>query len=227
MALRLMLVRESFNNDTGLPEGLYLAHGTPRQWLEPGRKVVADRAPTCFGPVSFTIEPIPDRGTVNVRVILPGRNPSTVTKLKLRMPAAVPITAVTLNGRPHEAFDAASETVDLSGVEGEALMVVHYRAATPKPEPMVLGRHIRRTPAPGDYCPTAPGADPENGSGHHSGRHANPHGLPELATGLFQDLYQDMGRCLAVLQEDGPRNPSTCGQGVERAFRGCQGNAEP
>jgi len=129
MALRLMLVRESFDDSTGLPQGLYLAHGTPRQWLEPGKVVTVDNAPTAFGPVSLHIESELDRGIVHARVMLPSRDPAAVTKLKLRVPKPATIIAVTRNGQPCGKFDAATETVDLSGLGGEALLEVHYSAA--------------------------------------------------------------------------------------------------
>ena len=133
MALRLMLVRESFDDASGLPQGLYLAHGTPRQWLEPGKSIVVDRAPTCFGPVSCSIESMLDRGMVKVRAMLPDRDRASTIKLKLRVPKAVPITAVTLNGQPHGSFDSASETIDLSGLQGEVVLVVHYNVGTREP----------------------------------------------------------------------------------------------
>ena len=43
--LRLMLVHET-------PGGLELAYATPRAWLEPGKRIAVNRAPTGFGPIS-------------------------------------------------------------------------------------------------------------------------------------------------------------------------------
>jgi hypothetical protein len=52
--IRLMLVDETETRD-GRPAGLRLAYATPRSWLRPGQKIVVRRAPTSFGPISFSL----------------------------------------------------------------------------------------------------------------------------------------------------------------------------
>lgn len=122
--LRLMLVRESFNHDTGVPEGLYLAHATPRGWLEDGKEIVVDEAPTCFGPVSYRIASKLAEGVVHVALDLPTRNPMAETKLKLRLSDPWQITSATVGDGSALPFDAATGIIDLSGMTGTHEIVV-------------------------------------------------------------------------------------------------------
>lgn len=52
----------------GRPEELLLAHFTPRGWLEHGKTIRVVRAPTMFGPVSFTLRSRLDEGVVEAQV---------------------------------------------------------------------------------------------------------------------------------------------------------------
>ena len=115
--LRLMLVRESFNHETGVPEGLFLAQATPRAWLEDGKTIDVKEAPTCFGPVSYRIQSHVAEKYVQVAVTLPERNAMTATKLKLRLPQPYRIAEVTA-GDTLVPFDAATEELELSKVRG-------------------------------------------------------------------------------------------------------------
>jgi hypothetical protein len=122
--LRLMLVHETTARD-GSPRGLELAFATPRQWLRPGRRIQVREAPTSFGPVSFTLEP--GASSVQASVVVPDRAPPRTLKLRLRLPRGGRITSVTVNGRPYARFNAATETVDLSGARGTLDLAVGYR----------------------------------------------------------------------------------------------------
>lgn len=117
--LRWMLVRESFNNGTGLPENLYLTHATPRHWLEDGKQVRVVNAPACFGPVSFTVTSFIAAGRVEANVTVPSRNPPTGMFLKLRVPGGMKLSSVTVNGRTHGAFDADGCVIGLTGCAGQ------------------------------------------------------------------------------------------------------------
>ncbi len=116
--LRLMLVRDSFNHETGLPENLYLAHATPREWLEHGKEIVVDAAPTCFGPVSYRITSRLAEQRVDVSVDLPTRNAMKETKLKIRLPEPFQMVAVTRAGE-NVPFDGTTGIIDLSGLTGQ------------------------------------------------------------------------------------------------------------
>ena len=53
--LRSLLVHET-RDAGGAPHGLELAFATPRPWLRAGRRIAVERAPTSFGPVSYSLE---------------------------------------------------------------------------------------------------------------------------------------------------------------------------
>ncbi len=102
--LRGMLVRE--DGDT-----LWLAAGTPTRWLEAGKKIEVNNAPTYFGPVSYTIEG--SDSSVHARVILPSRNAIKNPWLVLRLPGGAHFQSVELDGKPWQDFDAATQRIRL------------------------------------------------------------------------------------------------------------------
>jgi len=107
--LRLTLVHER-RGPRGEPSGLELAFATPRRWLAKGKTIRVERAPTSFGPVSFSLAR--RGGTVQGRVELPPR--ATRTKLRLRVPRGVRVRSVVANGRALRVD--AHGTVELSGL---------------------------------------------------------------------------------------------------------------
>ena len=86
LALRQMLVRESFDSETGLPTGLYVAHATPRQWLEAGQVIRIKDAPTAFGPISCAITSHLADDYVAVRVVPPTRHAPHPLRIRVRLP---------------------------------------------------------------------------------------------------------------------------------------------
>ncbi|MBI2298485.1 MAG: LamG domain-containing protein [Armatimonadetes bacterium] len=118
LPLRLMLVRESFDSGSGLPRGLYLADATPRGWLAPGKQIQVTRAPTCFGPVSYTLSAEPSGRRVRATIAVPSRDAVATLRLKVRLPGRARLRVVTVNGKSHARFDPARETIDLTGLEG-------------------------------------------------------------------------------------------------------------
>jgi hypothetical protein len=119
--LRLMLVHETTERD-GDPLGLELAFATPRAWLRAGRRILVRNVPTSFGPVAFTLEA--SEGAVHGTVVMPERPLPRTLKLRLRLPPGRRIGSVTVDGRPFERFDRATETLDLSGRRGTLEVVV-------------------------------------------------------------------------------------------------------
>lgn len=127
LALRLMLVRESWNPDTGLPEDLFLGDAIPRPWLDDGQTVAVRNAPTAFGPVSYAIVSHLGEGRVEALIDVPGRDPIRRLRLKLRLPAGRRLESVSVNGQPHERFDPRRETIDLGGLTGRLAIVARCR----------------------------------------------------------------------------------------------------
>ncbi len=126
LMLRLMLIRESFTAETGEPEGLFLAHATPREWLADGKRIEVSGAPTCFGPLSYTIESALANGRVRAEVRLPDRDPIKSVRIKFRVPGTKAMASVTVNGEPHDRVDREAGVIDLTGMSGELSMVARY-----------------------------------------------------------------------------------------------------
>ncbi len=123
--LRLMLVHETAAAD-GRPDGLELAYSTPRGWLAAGKRVAVSDAPTDFGPVSYTLEAVGDdlvRASVTVPPRLSARDR---LGLRVRTPAGRKLTRVTVNGEPHDKFDPASGTIDLTGRSGQLMLTIQH-----------------------------------------------------------------------------------------------------
>ena len=84
--LRNLLVQDWDLDDDGKPETLRLCFATPRRWLEDGKHIELERAPTAFGPVSVRMESKLKEGTVVAEVDLPQRNQPKRTLLRARVP---------------------------------------------------------------------------------------------------------------------------------------------
>jgi hypothetical protein len=115
---RMMLVME--DGDT-----LWLARATPREWLAPGQRIKVTDAPTHFGPLSYEIA-ADGVGGITATVTLPSRNPAGQVMLCLRRPDAAPVREVRVNGKPWDEFDAARETLRLTGLSGTVTVEVRY-----------------------------------------------------------------------------------------------------
>jgi hypothetical protein len=125
-ALRLMLVRTTVD-DVGTPSGLNLAYATPRGWLEHGKTIRVAGFPTEFGTLACTITSDIRNHHVSAVVEVPSRDPLGPLSLRLRVPKGYGMVDVHVNGREWKAFDAAKETVDLTGSTGRVTVDVTYR----------------------------------------------------------------------------------------------------
>jgi hypothetical protein len=119
--LRLMLIHETASGE-GRPQGLELAYATPRSWLAPGNSIVVHSAPTCFGPLSFSITAA--KGVVRASVDVPTEQHPRFLHLRLRLPLGAQIAGVALNGRPYSRVDRRTATLDLSGRTGTITLTV-------------------------------------------------------------------------------------------------------
>lgn len=108
-----------------LCESLWLAKGTPRAWLEEGKRIVVKNAPTRWGMVSYAIDSRLTEGQIRARVTLPEDAP-VETKLRLRVPRPYAIETVKVNGQSWNDFDPEEETITLPvRREGPIEVVVH------------------------------------------------------------------------------------------------------
>lgn len=125
--LRTQILHEVCDGD-GMPSDLLLTHFTPRSWLENGKEIRIDQAPTLFGPVSLHVRSRLERNQVDVSFEAPVRRIPSQTWIRLRTPGRREISKVLCQGRGFEAFDAATEKIDLSGFSGRVELTVFYDA---------------------------------------------------------------------------------------------------
>jgi hypothetical protein len=121
--VRLTLVHETVDAG-GAPRGLELAYSTPRAWLAPGKRIVVRRAPTAFGPVSYTLTA--RLHSVAVRLQMPPRARVHELRLRLRRPGAPRITRVLVDGKLLPRPLVSPETIDLDGLRGTATIVADF-----------------------------------------------------------------------------------------------------
>jgi hypothetical protein len=121
----LMLIRELVDGN-GNPENLYLAHATPRGWLEDGKEIKVQNMPTFFGPISYTLTSHLSEDYIDASVTIPERDPVNDILMKVRAPKGYNIKGVAINGKPYENFDAEKEIINLKGKTGELEIKINY-----------------------------------------------------------------------------------------------------
>jgi hypothetical protein len=104
--LRSMLVME-------IGQDLFLARGTPRSWLEDGKRIVISKAPTHFGITGYDIRSFIKEGRIEAQVNPPARSHPDGLHPRLRTPMRVSIREVRINGKPWTDFDPAKEWIKL------------------------------------------------------------------------------------------------------------------
>ena len=118
--LRNVLVQDWDLSDDGKPETLRLLFATPRRWLEDGKTIKVERAPTTFGVVSVSVQSHLSRGEVLADVTLPGREIPARTQLRIRVPDGWRIRGAEAGGRKLEVDPAG--TVDLTSLRGRVML---------------------------------------------------------------------------------------------------------
>jgi len=114
--LRNLLVQDWDLSDDGKPETLRLLFATPRRWLEDGKQIKVERAPTVFGSVSVSVQSHLSRGEIHADVSLPDRAIPERTLLRVRVPDGWRIQHANANDRTLRVDEDG--TVDLTGLRG-------------------------------------------------------------------------------------------------------------
>ncbi len=114
--LRAMLVQDSDRDDDGKPETLRLLFGTSRRWLEDGKSIKVERAPTAFGEISVNVQSRLAAGEIVADVTLPGRNPPKQTLLRARVPDGWRVVSATAGATQFTPDERG--TVDLTALRG-------------------------------------------------------------------------------------------------------------
>ncbi|MGZ5566356.1 MAG: hypothetical protein ACXWKG_05010 [Limisphaerales bacterium] len=115
--LRNILVQDWDVDEDGRPDTLRLAYGTPKRWLDDGKTVKVERAPTAFGPVSYKIESHLSNGHVLAKIELPTRNKATQFLFRVRVPDGWHITRASVDNRALPVDQTGS--VDLTSLHGK------------------------------------------------------------------------------------------------------------
>jgi len=104
---RRMLIHER-DDDT-----LLLLQATPRRWLEDGKRIVVERAPTYYGPLTMSIDSHAGSGEIRASIELLARRQPGVLLIRFRHPQAKAIRSVSVNGQNWLDFDAKREWVKI------------------------------------------------------------------------------------------------------------------
>ena len=117
--LRYMLVQDYDLDDDARPETLRLLFATPRRWLEDGKTIKIERAPTMFGEVSAVVTSNLSSGEVTADLKLPAKGP-TKTLLRLRLPEGHRVSGAEANGQKLNVENG--ETIDVSASRGDVTL---------------------------------------------------------------------------------------------------------
>ena len=129
--LRHLLVQDWDTDEDGEPDTLRLLFGTPRRWLEDGKSIVVERAPTAFGAVSMRVESKLSQGEVIAQVSLPERNRPARTQLRVRVPEGWRVTAAQTGSANLKADEHG--TVDISALGGQQTVRFHVDRIAHRP----------------------------------------------------------------------------------------------
>jgi hypothetical protein len=123
--LRNILVQDWDTDEDGRPDTLRLAFGTPKRWLDDGKTIKVEHAPTAFGPVSYTIESSIATGHLLAKVELPTRNKATQILFRARVPDGWHVTRAAIAG--HDIPVDKNGSIDVTRWHGS--IAVHFDVA--------------------------------------------------------------------------------------------------
>jgi hypothetical protein len=105
---------------------LWLAPMATDRWLQDGMKIEVRNAPTRFGRVSYKITSAVGDGHIDAEIQPPTRGTPKQLVIRLRHPEGKPIKAVTVNGKPHQEFDAGKEIVRIAPTTERVTLRAEY-----------------------------------------------------------------------------------------------------
>ena len=123
--LRHLLVQDWDSDEDGEPETLRLLFATPRRWLEDGRTIRVERAPTAFGPLSMYVQSKLSQGEVLAEIDLPARTRPKQTLLRIRVPTGWKVISATADSKALKTDKQG--TMDISSLKGK--IAVHCKVS--------------------------------------------------------------------------------------------------
>ncbi len=90
-------------------DALLLLQATPRKWLEDGKRIEVQQAPTYYGRMSMRVVSHAIAGSIAVEIDMPDRTSPGVLLVRLRHPQGKPIRSATVNGQAWTDFDVQQE----------------------------------------------------------------------------------------------------------------------
>lgn len=117
--LRHLLVQDWDADDDGKPDTLRLAFATSQRWLEDGKEIKVERAPTAFGETSFSFRSRLNAGEVLAEFTPPARAPKQAL-LRVRVPDGWQVLAARA-GKRELKLDAQG-TVDVSALREKSAL---------------------------------------------------------------------------------------------------------
>ena len=115
---RHMLIHE-LDDDT-----LLLLQATPRKWLEDGKQIRVERAPTYYGPLSLSVTSRASAGELHANIEMPSRKRPQALLVRLRHPEEKPLREVLVNGRSWTDFDPRQEWVRIAAPTADRYEIV-------------------------------------------------------------------------------------------------------
>ena len=107
------LYRKMLLNEIG-KDTLIIGQAIPRKWLENGKRIVVKKAPTYFGPLSFTMESQAAKNEIKAVVDLFDRRLPQELIVRFRHPDGKPIQSVSINGKNWDDFNIEKEHITIN-----------------------------------------------------------------------------------------------------------------
>ena len=106
---------------------MLICQATPRKWLESGKQIRIERAPTYYGLLNLTISSRAEANEISATVDLEQRKRPTALLVRLRHPLALPMQSVSVNGKKWIDFDVGKEWIRIPNpTESHYKILVRY-----------------------------------------------------------------------------------------------------
>lgn len=92
-------------------DSLLLLQATPRKWLEDGKRIEVEQAPTYYGQLSLNVKSKAASGQLAAQIEMPKRRSPNRLLVRFRHPQGRPMRSVTVNGQEWGSFDTRKEWV--------------------------------------------------------------------------------------------------------------------